>query len=288
MKKYLQLFIATVLLISILPAKSSAQTIVLGTGAAISVFSPLNRTNDYCVYEVIYFKNQINLAGVINAFAFQRHDGSNVDSIENVNIYMKHTNFAQLTAGNFDTSGYTLVFSGTFPNDSGAGWREVMLNGMFTYNNTDNLQVLVEKGYQPAIPNTPVTPRWIYTNTGTPTVARRYYGSVPISSATQLSTTNFTSNARLDFGTTGIVEINPIQFNVFPNPSSGNINFNHNIISEEVNLIIFNVSGEQVLNQRIENETMLSLEKLSPGIYFYSVTSSELKSDLKGKFIIAR
>src|SRR5688572_29927198 len=152
------------LLISIISIQSNSQSVILGNGTAISVFSPLNRTNDYCVYEVIYLSSQINLSGNITNLGFQRHDGTNTDSIENVSIYLKHTVQSQLAAGNYDTSGYTLVFTGSFPNDIGAGWREVTLDSVFNYNGVDNLQVLVSKGYQAAIANTPVTPRWIYTN----------------------------------------------------------------------------------------------------------------------------
>jgi hypothetical protein len=143
---------------------SSAQNVILGSGTAISVFSPINRTNDYCVYEVIYLQSQIALPGTISTIGFQRFDGTNTDSIENVRIYLKHTNLSQIAAGTYDTTGYTQVFAGSFPNDAGAGWREVALSTPFVYDNVNNLQVLVVKDYQPAIANTPVTPRWLYTN----------------------------------------------------------------------------------------------------------------------------
>ncbi|MDQ3051022.1 MAG: T9SS type A sorting domain-containing protein [Bacteroidota bacterium] len=289
MKTFYSLFVAGVIVLNINPLSLSAQTVVVGNGTAISVFSPLNRTNDYCVYEVIYLASQINLSGPVTTIGFQKIDGLNTDSIENVSIYLKHTAQIQLAAGNYDTTGYTLAFEGSFPNDAGPGWREVLLNGTFTYDGVNNLQVLISKGYQAALPNDSTRPRWLYTNINpAPDRARRYFDDQPITSSTPLTLTGFTSNARISFGPTGVVEINPGVVSVYPNPSSGSINFNIEQVSENMNLQVLNTMGQQVYSKNITSSGMHTIDLAIPGLYFYSLTTGNRWALSSGKIMITR
>lgn len=266
---------------------SSAQNVILGSGTAISVFSPINRTNDYCVYEVIYLQSQIALPGTISTIGFQRFDGTNTDSIENVRIYLKHTNLSQIAAGTYDTSGYTQVFAGSFPNDAGAGWREVALSTPFVYDNVNNLQVLIVKDYQPAIANTPVTPRWLYTNISpSPVRARRYYGAAPITVSTSLTTTSFTSNARLTFLSTGVVEIGDLEAHVYPNPSNSLVNFEIPVADDELFLLVTNQLGQTIKTESVLPGTTTALRFDTPGIYFYRLISKYNKQQSAGKFVV--
>lgn len=288
MKLHYRISLLISLLFSLLILPASAQTTVnIGTGSAISVFSPLNRTNDYCVYEVIYLSTEINVAGDIISFGFQRHDGTNTDSLENVSIFMKHTTATQLFAGNVDTTGYMLVYNGSFPNDSGAGWRSVLLNNSFSYNNTSNLQVLVVKGYQPAIANTPVTPRWIYTNISpSPARARRYYGNNPINLSTNLSTVTYSANATLTFLTTGTVEIYPATVTVFPNPSPGQVTFRNSRGWHSHTLRLYNTLGALVVEKSLTGTSELTLDHLPRGQYFYSIETPEKGTGHKGMLTV--
>ena len=145
-----------------------SQFVILGTDSAISSFSPIIRSYDYCIYEVIYTSAEIGIAGTINKLGFQRVDGTNIDPIDSVSIYMTHTPLTNLSAGAFSTSGYSLVYKGSFPNDAGSGWREVALDAPFVYDGINNLLVLAVKGYQPAVGITPISPRWYYTSTAGP------------------------------------------------------------------------------------------------------------------------
>jgi hypothetical protein len=257
-----------------LPVKS--QQIIVGNGTAISVFSPINRSNDYCVYEVIYLASEINMPGEITHLAFQRVDGTDTALIQNVNIYMMHTAQSQLGASTFDTTGYTLVYSGTFPNDAGSGWREVQLTTPFQYNGTDNLQVLVYKGYQPAVANTPVTVRWYYTNISPSAArARRYYGNTAIDNTTSLSTTTFTSNVRLTFNIgTEVIDIIPRELNLFPNPATNQLTI-YNLPAATNELCIYDLTGRKILTCSNWNKTDAIVETdisdLSPGIYFVKI-----------------
>jgi hypothetical protein len=275
------------LFVLILPLLVTAQDVVVGTGTAISVFSPLNRTNDYCVYEVIYLQSQIGISGTISQIGFQRHDGTNVDSIENVSIFLKHTSQSQLLGGNYDTTGYTLVYFGSFPNDSGAGWRQVMLDTPFLYDGVNNLQVLVSKGYQAAIANTPVTPRWIYTNISpSPARARRYYDDFPITSSTPLTTTVYTSNAILTFGTTGIVEILPGQVSVFPNPTHDLVNFYIDAEQKNMELIVSNSLGQVVYRKTVTGQKTCSFSAAQNGSYYYLLTGNNNRVISSGRFTV--
>lgn len=275
-------------LFSLVICQASAQTTVnIGTGSAISVFSPFNRTNDYCVYEVIYLSSEINVSGDIISFGFQRHDGTNTDSLQNVSIFMKHTSATQLFAGTVDTTGYTLVYNGSFPNDSGAGWRSVVLNNSFSYNNTSNLQVLVVKGYQPAVANTPVAPRWIYTNISpSPARARRYYGNTIVNLSTSLNVTTFTSNATLTLLSTGTVEIHPETVTVFPNPSPGQVTFRNSRGWHHHTLRLYNALGALVVEKNLSGTSELTLDHLPRGPYFYSIETPEKGNGHQGMLTV--
>lgn len=270
----ISIFLSAVILFS--EAAKSQQQVIVGTGTAISVFSPINRTNDYCVYEVIYLASDIGIAGNITHLAFERVDGTDTATIENVDIYMRHSIQTTLSANTLDTTIYDdHVYSGTFPNSTGSGWREVMLDIPFIYNGTDNLQVLVVKGYQPAVANTPVAVRWYYTDIApSPARARRYYGNTAISSSTSLSTTQFTSNVRLTFDIgTGSVEITPGTFDVFPNPAMDELSVIGYPLSGKGEINIYNMLGEKVLSQKLKanSQQQINISFLLQGIYVIKV-----------------
>ncbi|MBK5285778.1 MAG: T9SS type A sorting domain-containing protein [Bacteroidia bacterium] len=265
--------------IVLIPSVAKSQQVIVGTGTALSVFSPINRSNDYCVYEIIYLASDINLPGDITHLAFERADGTDTALIQNVDLYMMHTTQTQVSAGTFDTTGYTHVYSGTFPNDAGFGWREVMLDVPFTYNGTDNLEVLAVKGYQPAVANTPVTPRWYYTNISpSPARARRYYGNTAITNTTNLSTISFSSNVRLTFDiSTGTVEIIPGRFHIYPNPASNELRISNAGFTIH-NVAIYDILGQKHLSLNSpatgnEFSTSIDISQLPTGVYFVKVNT---------------
>ena len=283
MKKITQFLSSTIFFLIILfpDIAISQQQVTVGTGTAISVFSPINRTNDYCVYEVIYLASDIATGGNITNLAFERVDGTDTLTIQNVDIYMLHTTQTTLSAGTFDSTNYTHVYSGTFPNDIGAGWREVALDVPFMYNGSENLQVLVVKGYQPAVANTPVCVRWYYTNiTPSPARARRYYGNTAISTSTSLSTTQFTSNVRLTFDIgTGVVQVVPGEFDVYPNPAMDKLSVAGYSLPGNCELEIYNTAGEKVYAQQLVSDNLknktIDISGLSRGMYFLKIKNQQ-------------
>ncbi len=253
---------------------SEAQQVSIGTDSAISVFSPICRTRDYSVYEIIYLNTEISMSGNITDFAFHRSDGTNVDPIENISLFMKHTSDVQLVSGNYSENGYQLVYQGSWPNDTGDGWREVALSSPFVYDGINNLQVLVLKGYQAALANPPVTPRWKYsTNATGSNRARRYYDNVAIDSTTNLSTLNYNANARITFGTVGVSEISEEIPSVYPNPAHDKlfINIDNMLNGSSAEFYLYSYNGSMVHHEIIRNGSTINLSSYSRGIYLYTL-----------------
>ena len=132
--------------------------VVIGEGGETQGY-PLDRWYNYSAHEAIYLASEIQVPGTLKSIAFYKNDGSNMDPIEAVSIYMKNTTQSTLDSGNYSTVGYTLVYSGPFTNNAVSGWMEVDLNPMFVYDGVSNLAVLTVKGYQQY---TSSYPRWSY------------------------------------------------------------------------------------------------------------------------------
>lgn len=178
---------------------------------------------------------------------------------------MKQTALTSMTSGTIDTAGYTRVYDGVFPNNGGAGWREVTLNTPFVYSNTSNLSVLVYKHTQTATSGTPVSPRWYYSSV-TPNRARRYYGPTPMAWLPNLSATNVLSDVRMTIGTVGLVEIAAGLCSVYPNPSDGMVNI---VVHDEkvASILVSDMYGKIVADVSEVKEQTLDLRNLSNGIY---------------------
>ncbi|MFA6720949.1 MAG: C25 family cysteine peptidase [Candidatus Cloacimonadaceae bacterium] len=134
--------------------------VLIGEGTQTQSY-PLDRYYNYSAHEAIYLASEIAMAGTIKSLALQKASGSDTNSITPVSIYMKNTSESTLASGNYSTSGYTLVYSGSFPN-AATGWMEVDLDPMFLYDGVSNLAVLTVKGYQQWISGYPY---WSYSTT---------------------------------------------------------------------------------------------------------------------------
>jgi|GEM_PF-1997506 len=267
MKKiYLKVFLFFLAsLCSLGSLNAQTQTVVVGTSSLISAFSPIVKSYECVAYEAIYLSTEIGYSGSISSFGFNRVDGTDTLPFDSVSIFMKQTAFTSLTAGNVDTTGYTLVYEGPFPNNGGIGWREVALDTSFTYSTSSNLSVMVFKHTQTATLSTPVSPRWYYTSVSS-NRSRRYYGAIPISSVTSLSATNVLSDIRITVGTVGIVDISAGLFSVYPNPTNGIIHIVlHN--SEISSLKISDINGRIVKEMYNLKDGSLDLTNLKDGVY---------------------
>jgi hypothetical protein len=144
--------------------------ITIGTGTSSSSLYPMYGYDSYSVTEAIYLQSEIGYYGYLNNIAYYKNSGTAITPIENVKIYMKHTTETSLATGAYDTTGYTCVFSGTFPNDATSGWMSIELDDPFLYNNSDNLDMIIIKG-PPNIASG--YPSWRYTSTS-PNYQNRY------------------------------------------------------------------------------------------------------------------
>lgn len=168
-----------------------APTVIsIGTGTSSQSY-PLDRYYNYSAHEAIYLASEIAMAGNIKSIGFYKANGGDVNVIEAVSIYLKHTTASTQSNGDYSLDGYTLVFSGNYPNTAESGWMEVDLNNMFSYNGTQNLSMLVVKGYQQWINN---YPNWTYTSTATARVRQNRSDSA---APTSLSTSNNLPNLML-------------------------------------------------------------------------------------------
>ncbi|MDD2332622.1 MAG: hypothetical protein PHI68_08230, partial [Candidatus Cloacimonetes bacterium] len=130
------------------------QEIVVGTGTGSQTY-PLDRYYNYSTFEAIYTASELNTIGNIKSIAFNKASGSDTNPIEAVSIYLKHTGDSSLSSGAYNLTGYTQVYSGSFPNNAETGWMEVNLSPMFEYDGSSNLQILIVKAYQAWISNYP-------------------------------------------------------------------------------------------------------------------------------------
>jgi hypothetical protein len=122
-------------------------TVTIGNGT-FAQGAPVSRFFRYHASEMIFLQSEINTQGPIETISFNKLSGTDNNVINDVSIYMRHTTATTLTGGTTATTGYTLVYSGTFTNNLSTGWLGVTLTSAFSYNNTENLQVLIIKGNQ--------------------------------------------------------------------------------------------------------------------------------------------
>jgi len=141
--------------------------VIIGNGTSTQSY-PIDRYYNYSGQEAIYLASEIGTPGTIKSIGFYKASGTDVNTIEAVTVYMKNTSSTTLSTGNYSTSGYTQVYSGTWPNTATSGWMEVNLQNQFAYDGS-NLSILTIKGYQYWTSNYPM---WTYT-TSSATRARQ-------------------------------------------------------------------------------------------------------------------
>ncbi len=137
--------------------------ITIGAGTSSQTY-PIDRYYNYSAHEAIYLASEVGAAGTIKSIAFNKASGTDVSTIEAVTIYMKNSSTATLATGTYSTTGYTQVYSGTFPNTATSGWMEVNLNTQFAFDGVSNLHILTVKGNQAYITT---YPNWTYTTSST-------------------------------------------------------------------------------------------------------------------------
>ncbi len=169
--------------------------ITVGTGTSGDQLQPLHYVG-YHSWEGIYLQTELGSAKDLSALAFYKVSGANISNdVLNVAIYMRHTTATTKVTGALDETGYVEVFNGSFPNDAVSGWQEVALSQVYSYNGTDNLEILVKQAYGVYIANSPM---WGYTTTSSD---RSRFASNFSGYPNPLTQSNKLANVRLEFST---------------------------------------------------------------------------------------
>ncbi len=238
--------------------------ITIGTGTGTQSY-PLDRYYNYSAHEAIYLASEIGFAGAIKSLAYYKAQGEDINPIESVSIYMKQTPNTTLSSGNYSLDGYTLVYNGSFTNNTTSGWMEVTLNQMFLYNGIDNLSILCLKGFQQWISNYPY---WTYTSTSTTRVRQnRDDNAAP----TNLTASNNLPNIRLKIFVDSSMILPPTALSATPgngivtltwqSPMAGNI--------ESYNIYRNNALYDNVANRY----TYYDVDVVNGTTYSYYLTS---------------
>lgn len=83
--------------------------------------------------------------------------------------------------------------------------------------------------------------------------------------------------------------INPISIQLFPNPAKETIELKN--VSNKGEIKIYDALGNLLVNQKLiphPSSTIISIEKLSIGIYYYAIFDSQNQCSNKGKLLITR
>jgi hypothetical protein len=217
--------------------------ITIGNGITSETY-PLDRYYNYSAHEAIYLATELNVSGSIKSLAFQKASGSDTNEILDVNIYMKHTSDTSLVTGTYSTTGYTLVYSGPFPNNATSGWMQVNLSTLFDYNGTSNLAILTVKGNQAYIGSG--YPYWNYSTTSGNRARKAHSDSA---APTSLTASNYLPNLKL-----GLYNADPLtQPTITWAPAQITQNLNPEQTASQ-NLVIGN-TGDFTLNYSVSKPT---------------------------------
>ncbi len=207
--------------------QTNAQEVLYGTGTTSTTGStgpPFTTASgySYSASEQIYTGAELATSGTISQVGFYKQSGNN-DAVEDVSIYLKAT--ANTEVGTtVDTSGYILVYKGAFPNSS-TGWYSVPLSKGFQFNHTtQNLAILVVKGYQSANSNPPLYRRVLTAKANSSSYYRASSTAwTPSTTMTRLtSSSNYRAQLRLVFTTCSTV---PEITSVAPSGNQAQVDF---------------------------------------------------------------
>ncbi|MBL7760269.1 MAG: hypothetical protein JNK08_06195, partial [Sediminibacterium sp.] len=138
---------------------------------------------------LIYLASEIGGPGQLNAIGFYLETASTPVNVP-VNIHVKHTaaaTFAATSTVATEQTGATLVYSGTLSGWTAGAWKTVTLTTPFTYNGTDNLEIIIESNFGGSGGEGSSAKAFRYTNQGTGVNRGQYWqadGSAPTGNGT--------------------------------------------------------------------------------------------------------
>jgi hypothetical protein len=279
--------LVTGLFLARLPAP--AQSVTVTGGTLVSALSPINHATTDGVYECIYLQGQLNQAGLITRLGFEKTDGAINTYLDGISIYLRHTSAVVFSAGLIDSSGYTRVFRGAFPNATASGYQEVLLSTPFPYNNVDNLSVLIIRRGGTSLSSTVgQRARYLYGNLSGRNPSRRYTGAAAITPATMLTASTILVNTRFTFGTgTATLGANLAgRPALYPNPASETTTLDAQLWIGNLSYSITDALGRIVRPQSVLPASgtatyPIPLTGLPPGTYHLFISNGEQRAVLR-------
>lgn len=258
-------------------------TITIGSGTADESY-PLNRFYNYFRWQGIYLGSEIGTTGSIRKIRFYQNNSVSGVTNDNLRIFMKSTPDSLLPTGAWDTTGTTLVFSGSTTSLAAPGWQEITLLTPFFFNPSQNLMVATCRDFQQFVST---YPRYAYTTTGTNYRSRRGQSDTqfPASLTQSFNRANvqFEMSLITSVGNefTSIPDVFALSQN-YPNPFNPATVINYQLpVSSFTSLKIFDITGREVatlVNEK-QNPGSYSVQfdgsNFSSGVYFYRIESND-------------
>lgn len=122
----------------------TVQVGTLGNGADYS--NPYQNYFNYGWSSQLYLANEINNTGKITSLSYYVTNSGESKTLDNQKVYVRHTNVSSYESNDKlypGTSGFALVYEGSITFGA-SGWNTITFATPFSYNGTDNLEVLVE------------------------------------------------------------------------------------------------------------------------------------------------
>ena len=268
-------------------------TVTIGNGTSDESY-PLNRFYNYYRWQGIYLGSEIGTNGTIRKIKFYQNNSVGGVTNDNMRIFMTVTTDSLLPTGNWDSTGMTLVHSGTTTSLAAPGWQEIQLTTPVYLNSSQNLKIAICRDYQAYVST---YPRYAYTSTTPNYRARR--GQSDTQYPTSLTQSYNRPNVQFEIGlTTGIVnnlESIPQTFSLmqnYPNPFNPVTKINFSIPKQGfVTLKIYDVLGKEVMTLVNESrptgnyEVEFNAGNLASGAYFYRIESGEFR-DVKRMILL--
>ncbi|MFA7543642.1 MAG: hypothetical protein WCY84_04640, partial [Candidatus Cloacimonadaceae bacterium] len=135
------------MLFSLAFAAGERTELIIGTGS-VNNYLPINTTYSYSYSQSIYLQSEINIPEQqIEKLSFYWNGAAAAPNSSQWVVYMGHTNATRFanTSSWLPLSELTQVFAGVLTINATAGWKEIVLDAPFTYNNTQNLVIAVDE-----------------------------------------------------------------------------------------------------------------------------------------------
>lgn len=137
----------TISIMSFLCALLSYAQVTIGAGTNEAQAVPIEAYFGYTYSQSIYLQSEVNAGGDITSIQWYFSGTSTLTNTQDIVVWMAHTTKTQFDNGTdwVDNAGLTQVYAGTLGTPAGPGWITVTFDTPFTYNNTDNLLVVVDE-----------------------------------------------------------------------------------------------------------------------------------------------